>query len=136
VNVAFAAVAALVAAQAVRALAASLSVWRAPAGDGGRPAPPRATDLERLDRAVATATRHAGDLHQRLRPILREIASEGVRRHGVDLDADPVGAQALVAPATWELVRPDRPRPDDAFARGLTRRELDAVLDDLERLLS
>ena len=135
-NVAIAAVCALVAAQAVRALAAALSVWRAPAGEAARSLTERASDLERLDRAVATATTHAGDLHARLRPILREIAGEGVRRHGVDLDADPVAARALLAPVTWDLVRPDRPRPADAFARGLAPKELDAVLDDLEGLLS
>jgi hypothetical protein len=32
-------------------------------------------------------------------------------------------------------VRPDRPRPDDAFARGLAPARLNAVLDDLEALL-
>ena len=44
-------------------------------------------------------------------------------------------AQELLAPDTWELVRPDRQRPDDAFARGLAPARLDAVLDDLEGLL-
>jgi hypothetical protein len=136
VNVALAAAAALAVAQAVRMLAATLSAWRAPAVVAAPRAADRAGDLERLERAVATATTHAGDVHVRLRPILREIAGEGVRRHGVDLDADPVAAQALLAPVTWDLVRADRPRPGDAFARGLAPKELDAVLDDLEGLLS
>ena len=74
-------------------------------------------------------------LHLRLRPILREIAADGLRRRGVELDAQPQAARALLAPETWELVRPDRPRPDDAFARGLAPARLDAVLDDLEALL-
>ena len=135
-NVALAVAAALVAAQAVRVLAATLTTWRAP-GIGGAPgAADRAGDLDRMDRAVATATTHAGDLHVRLRPILREIAGEGLRRRGIDLDADPVAARALLAPGTWELVRPDRPRPAEPFAPGLTRKELDAVLDELEGLLA
>jgi hypothetical protein len=32
-------------------------------------------------------------------------------------------------------VRPDRLRPDDAFAPGLATKRLDVVLDDLEALL-
>ena len=57
------------------------------------------------------------------------------RRRGIELDAQPQAAQRLLAPGTWELVRPDRPRPDDAFAPGLAPKRLDAVLDDLEALL-
>ena len=105
-------------------------------GRGRRPAVGEGTgDRERLDRVVSAATSHAGDLHLRLRPILREIAADGLRRRGVELDAQPQAAQELLAPDTWELVRPDRPRPDDAFARGLAPARLDAVLDDLEALL-
>jgi len=33
-------------------------------------------------------------------------------------------------------VRPDRPPPADAFARGLPATQLDLVLDDLEALLT
>jgi hypothetical protein len=84
---------------------------------------------------VSAATSHAGELHLRLRPVLREIAANGLRRRGVDLDEQPQAAQELLAPETWELVRPDRPRPDDAFARGLAPARLNAVLDDLEALL-
>ena len=108
----------------------------APRGAAGPPSPTEVTgDRERLDRVVSTATTHAGDLHLRLRPILREIAADGLRRRGVDLDAQPQAAQELLAPDTWEVVRPDRPRPDDAFAPGLAPKRLDAVLDDLEALL-
>ena len=133
-NAAFTVLAVLVAAGAVRALRDTLPpLRRAP----GQPAPAgEATgDRERLDRVVTIATTHAGDLHLRLRPILREIAADGLHRHGVELDAQPQAAQKLLAPETWELVRPDRPRPDDAFAPGLAPKRLDAILDDLEALL-
>ncbi len=134
-NAALVALAVLVVAGAVRALGETLPPVRRAA-----PAEPVATrastgDLERLDRAVSSATTHAGDLHVRLRPILREIAADGLRRRGVELDGQPDAAQALLAPQTWELVRPDRPRPVDPFAPGLPAAQLDAVLDDLERLL-
>jgi hypothetical protein len=135
VNAALTAVAVLTAAGALRALMLMLPpLRRAPAGPGSTVGDGTG-DRERLDRVVSAATSHAGDLHLRLRPILREIAADGLRRRGVELDAQPQAAQELLAPDTWELVRPDRPRPDDAFARGLAPARLDAVLDDLEALL-
>jgi hypothetical protein len=135
VNVALAVVAAVVVVAALRALVVALPPRRRPAAAGVATAGEGAGDLARLDRIVSNATTDAGDLHLRLRPILREIAADGLRHRGVDLDADPEAAQALLAPETWELVRPDRPRPNDAFAPGLRPAQLDAVLDDLEGLL-
>ena len=134
-NAALTAVAVLVAAGAVRALGAALPPLRRAAAASGPATGELSGDRERLDRIVSAATSHAGDLHLRLRPMLREIAADGLRRRGVDLDAQPQAAQALLAPETWELVRPDRPRPADAFARGLAPARLAAVLDDLEALL-
>jgi hypothetical protein len=135
VNAALTVLAVLVAASAVRALSETLPPLRRPAAGQASTAGEVTGDRERLDRVVSTATTHSGDLHLRLRPILREIAADGLRRRGVELDAQPRAAEALLAPETWELVRPDRPRPDDAFARGLPAARLDAVLDDLEALL-
>jgi hypothetical protein len=125
----------LVAAGAVRALSETLPPLRRAAAAPASTVGEGTGDRERLDRVVSGATSHAGDVHLRLRPILREIAADGLRRRGVELDAQPRAAQALLAPDTWELVRPDRPRPDDAFARGLAPARLNAVLDDLEALL-
>jgi hypothetical protein len=135
VNAALAVLAVVVAAGAVRALLETLPPMRRPASREASSTAAATGDRERLDRVVSTATTHAGDLHVRLRPILREIAADGLRRRGVELDAQPQAARELLAPETWEVVRPDRPRPDDAFARGLAPAHLDAVLDDLEALL-
>jgi hypothetical protein len=135
VNAALTVVAVLVAAGAVCALGQTLPPLRRAAPAPGSSTGEGTGDREHLDRVVSAATSHAGELHLRLRPILREIAANGLRRRGVDLDADPRDAQGLLAPETWELVRPDRPRPDDAFARGLAPARLNAVLDDLEALL-
>jgi hypothetical protein len=135
VNAALTVVAVLVAAGAVRALSETLPPLRRAAAAPASTVGEGTGDRERLDRVVSGATSHAGDVHLRLRPILREIAADGLRRRGVELAAQPRAAQALLAPDTWELVRPDRPRPDDAFARGLAPARLNAVLDDLEALL-
>jgi hypothetical protein len=135
VNVVLAVLAVLVAASAVRVMGEALPLARHQRGRRVETAPEEPTDFARIGRAVASGTATAGDLHLRLRPILREIAANGLRRRGVDLDAEPQAARELLAPETWELVRPDRPRPDDAFARGLAPARLNAVLDDLEALL-
>ena len=134
-NAALTVLAVVIAAGAVRALTETLPPLRRPARAGPPSGAVATGDRERLDRVVSTATTHAGDLHLRLRPILREIAADGLRRRGVELDAQPQAAQQLLAPDTWEIVRPDRPRPGDAFAPGLAPKRLDAVLDDLEALM-
>jgi hypothetical protein len=136
VNVILGVLAVLVAAGAVRALSEALPFARHRRAKHAETTHEEPADLARIDRAVASGTASAGDLHLRLRPILREVAIDGLRRHGVELDADPARAQQLLAPTTWELVRPDRPAPTDAFARGLPAAQLDLVLDDLEALLT
>jgi hypothetical protein len=135
VNVILAVLAALVVVSAARALTDALPLTRRRGGAAEAPIE-EPVDLARIGRAVASGNATAGDLHLRLRPILREVAMDGLRRHGVELDADPARAQQLLSPATWELVRPDRPAPADAFARGLPAAQLDLVLDDLEALMS
>jgi hypothetical protein len=136
VNVVLAVLAVLVAAGAVRALSEALPFARRRRDKDAEATHEEPADFARIGRAVASGTASAGDLHLRLRPILREVAIDGLRRHGVELDADPARAQQLLAPTTWELVRPDRPAPADAFARGLPAAQLDLVLDDLEALLT
>jgi hypothetical protein len=134
-NAALAILAALVVAGAARALLDALPPARRRRDRHPEPDVAEAADLARIDRAVTSGIASAGDLHVRLRPILRDVAADGLRRRGIELDADPALAQELLAPGTWELVRPDRPAPPDAFARGLPRAELDLVIDDLEALL-
>jgi hypothetical protein len=135
VNVALAVLAVLVVASAVRALSETLPFAAQRRDRHAETTHQDPADFARISRAVASGTSSAGDLHLRLRPILREVAIDGLRRHGVELDADPARAQQLLAPATWELVRPDRPAPADAFGGGLSEAQLDLVLDDLEALL-
>jgi hypothetical protein len=98
---------------------------------------PRAAKVDSLDRAeniVAIAVSSAGDTHWRLRPALREVATTALHGRGVDLDADPAAARRLLGDEAFELVRPDRPRPDDAFAPGIPPDALDRVLSRLEEL--
>jgi hypothetical protein len=98
-----------------------------------------AAKVDSLDRAeglVVIALSNAGDVHWRLRPVLRDIAGAALHGRGVDLDGEAAAARALLGEEAWELVRADRPRPDDTFAPGVPPAELDrvlAVLEDLQR---
>jgi hypothetical protein len=103
-----------------------------------QPSVPRAArieEIERIQREVAIAQTTSFDFHFRLRPTLRRIASELLRsRRGIDLDADPERARRALGEETWELVRADRPPPDDRFGPGVDRAVLHRVVDSLEAI--
>ena len=70
-----------------------------------------------------------------MRPILRDIASHRLRsRYGIELDREPGRARELIGAQAWELVRPDRPPPDDRLGRGPNIAELARVVDELEAI--
>jgi hypothetical protein len=91
--------------------------------------------LVAMEDDVALAQANEFDLHFRLRPALVEIASAALAtREGVDLESQPERAEKLLSPATWELVRPDRPRPERG-ASGIGMAPLSSVVDELETIL-
>lgn len=100
-----------------------------------RPAPPlRPEDLERVERLVVTGRSTAAEVHLRLRPVLREIAAARLRRRGVQLNLSRSDARELLGEELWELVRPDRPRPEDLRGPGISLELLAAMTDRLEAL--
>lgn len=97
--------------------------------------PARVPELDRIEREVTLGLSTSFDLHFRLRPTLRRIASELLRaRRGIDLDADPEAARRALGEETWELVRPDREPPLDRFGSGLDLASLRNVVVSLEAL--
>ena len=84
-------------------------------------------EIERVQREVTLGSASAYDLHVRLLPQLREIAQCRLERNGRALDEETAGRW-------WELLRPDRPEPDDRFAPGISQSELRALVADLERM--
>ena len=66
---------------------------RARAGDGPRRAP--------------------FDTHYRLRPLLRELAATRIAGGTASSSTPPEPRPRLLGPDAWELVRPDRPPPED-----------------------
>jgi hypothetical protein len=91
--------------------------------------------LARIEQEVALAVAGSFDLHHRLRPRLRGLAIDLLAaRRGIALDGDPERARSALGDETWELVRPDRPPPEDRRARGIPIQDLDHVVESLERL--
>jgi hypothetical protein len=84
-------------------------------------------ELEKTQREVTLATATAYDLHFRLLPHLREIAQCRLERIGKTSGPDTLGDW-------WELLRPDRPEPEDRFAPGIKQADLRALVGDLERM--
>jgi hypothetical protein len=93
----------------------------------GKPREKRLPEVEKLEREVTLATSSAYDLHYRLLPQLREIAQARLERGGRAMSPDTLGRW-------WELLRPDRPPPEDRFEKGITETELRALVQDLGRM--
>lgn len=87
----------------------------------------RLPGLARTEREVTLASASSYDLHFRLLPHLRAIAQARLERAGKTPSAATLGRW-------WELLRPDRPVPDDRFAPGISEAELRALVGDLEEL--
>jgi hypothetical protein len=94
---------------------------------------PRIPELEKIEREVILGQATAFDVHFRLRPTLRRIASELLRaRRGIDLDREPEAARRVLGDETWELVRGDREPPPERFGPGLELATLRRVVGALE----
>jgi hypothetical protein len=96
--------------------------------------PPVPDDLRRLEQTLWFASAREGDLHHRLRPVLREIAELRLAARGIALDGDETGARVVLGEELWEVVRPDRPAPTDRTAPGLPPDALHALVDRLEAI--
>jgi hypothetical protein len=100
-----------------------------------RPAPARPDQLLALERLVASAGTSAVQAHAYLRPLLVEIASRRLAARGQTLERLPARtARGLLGDRLWDLVRPDRPFPEDRHGPGVAPQELRAMLEVLERL--
>jgi hypothetical protein len=104
-----------------------------------REPPPRATrrvpppSLARIEHETALAVAGSFDVHYRLVPRLRALVAGLLSsRRKISLAESPDTARAILGEKTWELVRPDRPAPEDRLAKGIAPRELELVVDALE----
>lgn len=91
--------------------------------------------LARIEHEAALGVAGDLDLHFRFVPRVRAIAAGLLSsRRSVSIDGAPDTAQSILGPQTWELVRADRPPPEDRRARGLPVSDLRHVVESLERI--
>ena len=88
-------------------------------------------EVVRIEREITLGSSSAGNLHTRLLPLLRNAAAA---RLALDFDLHPGRARAALGDETWELLRPDRPVPEDRNAPGLPLRRVQSIVSRLERL--
>jgi hypothetical protein len=98
------------------------------AGPDGRPA-----HLQRMEGLVYFSHINVTDLHYRMRPLLRQLATERLADHGLSLDRDERVRERL-GPDGWELLRPDRREPVNRTARGVEFPVLRKIIDYIEEL--
>ena len=97
--------------------------------------PARPDQLVELERLVSSAGTSAVYVHAYLRPLLVEIASRRLAARGQSLERmSDAAARELLGERLWDIVRPDRPFPEDRQGPGVPPRELRVMLGVLERL--
>jgi len=95
----------------------------------------RLPELERLEREVLLGMSTAFDFHYHLRPLLQDVARRKLSvAQGIDLDAEPDHARAVLGERTWELVRPDRESPRDRLGPGVDAADLAAAVETLANM--
>jgi hypothetical protein len=101
---------------------------------GTRRRPPaRPPSLARAQNEVVLGIASSVDLHYRLVPRLRRIASGLLAgRRSLSLTSQSEQARAVLGDQTWELVRPERPAPQDRLTTGIPARDLERVIAALE----
>jgi hypothetical protein len=100
-----------------------------------KPATPQAVELLRMDRELVLGSADADHAQRRLLPLLRATAAARISaRHGFELERRPEAARALLGEEVWELLRPDRPEPEDRHGPGVPRSRIAAVIERVESL--
>jgi len=102
---------------------------------GRKPAAPQAVELLRMERELVLGIADAEHAQRRLLPLLRSAAAARLAaRHGFELERRPEAARDLLGDEVWELLRPDRPEPEDRHGPGVPRDEIAAVIERVESL--
>ena len=100
-----------------------------------KPRTAQPVELLRMERELLIGVADADHAHRRLLPLLRTAASARLAAgHGFELEQRPESARTLLGEDVWELLRPDRPKPEDRHGPGVPQRRIAAVIERLEAL--
>jgi hypothetical protein len=89
----------------------------------------------RMERELDLGVAGAAHAHRRLLPLLRAAAAARLAsRHGIELEHRPDAARTLLGDDVWELLRPDRPEPEDRHGPGVPREQVAAAIEAVEAL--
>jgi hypothetical protein len=100
-----------------------------------KPADSEPVELLRMERELLLGIAEADHAHRRLLPLLRAAAAARISsRHGLELERRPEAARALLGNDVWELLRPDRPPPENRHGPGVPREQIVAVIEQVESL--
>jgi hypothetical protein len=89
-------------------------------------------ELARMERVVVMSAAQEFDLHYRLRPVLREIALARLAERGLQLDGGSPAVREQLGPELWEVVRPERPAPENRHQRGVGLARIERLVARLE----
>ncbi|MDX6486521.1 MAG: hypothetical protein QOF43_1674 [Gaiellaceae bacterium] len=92
--------------------------------------PARPPELIRIERELTLGVATAAHLHNRLLPLLRDVAAA---RLGYELGQRPDAAALRLGDKAWQALRPDAPAPVDPAAPGLPLAQIRDVVTALER---
>ena len=100
-----------------------------------KPLTPQPEELLRMDREIVLGSADADHAQRRLLPLLRSVAAARIAaHHGFELERRPEAARELLGEDVWELLRPDRPAPEDRHAPGVPNERIVAVIERVESL--
>ena len=92
-------------------------------------------DLLRMERVIGLGVAHSIDSHRQLLPLLRTAAAARLAStYGIDLVRSPAAARARLGDEAWDLLRPDRPAPEDRHAPGVPREVVANLIARVESL--
>ena len=95
----------------------------------------RPQQLVALERLVITAGPSAVSAHAYLRPLLIQIVSHRLAARGQTLERMPEATgRQMLGDQLWDIVRPDRPFPQDRHGPGVGPQELGGMLEVIRRL--
>jgi hypothetical protein len=100
-----------------------------------KPPASQPAELVRMERELLLGSADADHAHRRLLPLLRAAAAARLAaRHGLDLERRPEAARELLGESVWELLRPDRPAPENRHGPGVPPDRIAAVIERVESL--